>query len=185
MLSKKTIKASPLLLPQQSRGLADSEVKGIARKALLAGEVRGQHFTPRRHVVAHVPYFLLVGPADGQALVVGQVEGLPLGTGLLAAAPRRVQLILRRNTPSAPSRRVHPRAGAGDAAFPLPRGPRGTANRLWAGRSALPPGEVVGRVFAGVALISLGVEVLAVLVDWQAGVVAFELSIAAGEVVSL
>ena len=43
----------------------------------------------------------------------------------------------------------------------------------------------MGRVFAGVALISLGVEVLAVLVDWQAGVVAFELSIAAGEVVSL
>lgn len=108
-----------------------------------------------------------------------------MGTGLLAAAPRRVQLILRRNTPSAPSRGVHPRAGVGDAVFPLPRGPRGTDSRLWAGRSALPPGEVVGRVFAGVALISLGVEGLAVLVDWEASVVAFELSLAACEVFSL
>ena len=54
-----------------------------------------------------------------------------------------------------------------------------------AGRSALPPCKVVGRVFAGVALVSLGVEGLAVLVDWQAGVVHFELPLAAGEVFGL
>ena len=96
MMSKKYDQdTSPLLLSQQPGGFADSEVEGVARQALLAGEVGGQHFAAGRHVVAHVPYFLLVGPADGQALVVDQVQGLPLRTGLLAAAPRRVQLVLR------------------------------------------------------------------------------------------